>query len=298
MATALLVPAAAIHAQQPTPPAKTPSVYAGTASCLDCHKKEAAPFMETAKGKLFLNRPRTEHEKLGCEACHGQGAKHADSGGDEPGALITFSRKSKTPIAERNAVCLGCHQKTARLWWQGSAHETRNVACTDCHTVMHAASERANLAKPTVLETCGRCHQQRKAQQLRFSHMPLANGKMECTSCHNPHGSPNEKLLLASSVNETCFSCHAEKRGPFLWQHAPVVETCANCHDSHGSSYEKLLKVPKPRLCQQCHDPTQHPTQPRANIAADSRFLDGRQCVNCHFNIHGSNHPSGAALTR
>jgi DmsE family decaheme c-type cytochrome len=272
--------------------------YAGSAKCNDCHAPQAAEFAATPKGKIFLQHPRSALEKLGCEGCHGPSQQHAESGGEQPGAMILFSRKSKTPVADRNAVCLQCHEKTARLAWDGSAHESRNVGCTDCHTVMHAASERGSLRKETVLATCGNCHQQRTSQQLRFSHMPIGEGKMECTSCHNPHGSANEKLLVASSVNEVCYSCHAEKRGPFLWQHPPVVENCANCHDSHGTAHEKLLKVPKPRLCQQCHDPTSHPTQPRGVTAADARFIRGRQCVDCHVAIHGSNHPSGRRFTR
>lgn len=272
--------------------------YAGTKVCLECHKKEAAPFLESAKGRLFTRHPRTVQEKLGCEGCHGPGKEHAESGGERAGRLVSFSKKSKTPVTQRNGVCLQCHEKTARTLWRGSSHETRNVACTDCHRSMHNYSERANLAKSTVLETCGSCHKQRVAQQARFSHMPVAEGKLECSGCHNPHGSPNEKLLVASTPNETCFGCHAEKRGPFLWQHAPVVENCGNCHDPHGTSKEKLLRVAKPRLCQQCHDPTQHPTQPRGTTRADARFVRGRQCVDCHAMIHGSNHPSGKRFTR
>jgi len=163
---------------------------------------------------------------------------------------------------------------------------------------MKEGAGKHQLTKGTVTETCAQCHKTKAMQFQRYSHMPLRNGKLDCTSCHNPHGSPNEKLLLASSVNETCYSCHTEKRGPFLWQHAPVVENCANCHDAHGTNHEKLLKVPKPRLCQQCHIPTFHPTYPRSTTAVDARFVLGRQCVNCHFNIHGSNHPSGFAFTR
>jgi DmsE family decaheme c-type cytochrome len=201
-------------------------------------------------------------------------------------------------VAARNANCLACHQKTARTLWQGSAHESRNVACADCHKMMHAGSERGNLAKPTVMQTCGQCHKQKVDQLTRFSHMPIANGKLECSTCHNPHGSPNEKLLHASSVNQTCFTCHAEKRGPFLWEHAPVVESCANCHDPHGSNHEKMLKVAKPRLCQQCHIETRHPTNPYGRDSASLKFVLGRQCSSCHVAIHGSNHPSGFAYTR
>lgn len=278
--------------------AQAPAGYVGSAKCAECHTQQTADFGATPKGKLFLQHPGNAIEKLGCEGCHGPGQTHSESGGSDAGMLVAFKTKSKTTVAARNNVCLQCHDKTARMSWAGSSHEARNIACTDCHTVMHANSERGSLRKTTVLATCAQCHQQRASQQMRFSHMPIGEGKMECTSCHNPHGSANEKLLIAPSVNETCFSCHAEKRGPFLWQHPPVVENCSNCHDPHGTAHEKLLKVPKPRLCQQCHDPTSHPTQPRGTTAVDARFLRGRQCVDCHVNIHGSNHPSGQRFTR
>ncbi len=275
------------------------SGYAGSASCADCHKEQAASFGQTSKGKLLLEHPRDQHEKLGCESCHGRGLQHAESGGEERGALVDFGRKTLNPVPERNAVCLQCHERTARMNWTGSTHETRGVACTDCHAVMHNVSERGSLQRETVLSTCGRCHPQEQSKQLRFAHMPLGEQKLECTSCHNPHGSSAPSLLVASSVNETCYTCHAEKRGPYLWEHAPVVESCANCHDAHGSSHEKMLKVSRPRLCQQCHAGTGHPVVARRpGAASDVQFVLNRQCSNCHFNIHGSNHPSGFAFTR
>ncbi|HET9013196.1 MAG TPA: DmsE family decaheme c-type cytochrome [Gemmatimonadaceae bacterium] len=290
------------RAQVPAPAAqaanKPPPGYAGSASCVDCHRAASAEFAETNKGRLFLAHPRDGHEKLGCESCHGPAMQHVESGGEERGGLITFGRKAPSPVAVRNATCLGCHQKTARTLWQGSVHESRNVACSDCHEMMHAESERGGLKRQSVVETCGGCHAEKKAKLSRFSHMPLGEGKMECTSCHNPHGSANEKMLVGNSVSATCASCHAEKRGPFLWEHMPVVESCANCHDSHGSNKERMLRISRPRLCQQCH-PTAHgsPTAKPSDPAA-VRFVYNRQCSNCHFNIHGSNHPAGAFFTR
>ena len=73
--------------------------------------------------------------------------------------------------------------------------------------------------------------------------IPMLEGKMSCSSCHNPHGSITPALLKEPSLNDTCFTCHAEKRGPFLWEHAPVVESCTNCHDPHGSNHDKMLKL-------------------------------------------------------
>jgi DmsE family decaheme c-type cytochrome len=280
-------------------PAPGAEGYVGADTCKGCHEDQFATFARTRMGKLFLHAPRNQQEQLGCENCHGPGKGHVEAGGGK-GNIIAFSKKDPTPVEHRNAVCLSCHEKTARLFWQGSPHESRDVACTNCHKVMEDVSPKSQLAKATEIETCGQCHLERRAQQMRSSHMPLREGKMTCTSCHNPHGGVTQHNLKANSVNETCYTCHAEKRGPFLWEHAPATESCTNCHDPHGSNHEKMLKLAKPRLCQQCHVVTRHPTRPYGQETSPSnfKFILGRQCVSCHVTIHGSNHPSGFALTR
>ena len=84
---------------------------------------------------------------------------------------------------------------------------------------------------------------------------------MVCTTCHNPHGSTNVKQLRAGNyVNEACYSCHAEKRGPFLWEHAAGRESCTTCHDPHGSNNDRMLVARTPMLCQRCHIGTRHPS--------------------------------------
>jgi DmsE family decaheme c-type cytochrome len=144
-------------------------------------------------------------------------------------------------------------------------------------------------------ELCLQCHQMRRAQLQRSSHMPYREGKVTCTSCHNPHGTPNPKMLIQSSTNENCLSCHTERRGPFLWEHPPVLENCANCHEAHGSNNPQLLKVRMPRVCDDCHDSSRHPTQAQP-LSSIKNF--NRGCTNCHSYIHGSNHPSGSAFLR
>jgi DmsE family decaheme c-type cytochrome len=273
-----------------------PDGYAGSDACTMCHQATIAGFATTVKARLFLDHPRSDIERLGCEGCHGPARAHAASGGEERGGLISFTAKDPTPVETRNAVCLRCHAGGGRFFWEGSTHESRDVACTSCHRIMAAASERNQLQAASVTETCASCHPQRRAQMARVAHMPVSEGRLDCTSCHNPHGSAAEKLLVGNTVNDACYSCHAEKRGPFVWEHAPVTESCSNCHDPHGSTNDKLLVAPRPRLCQRCHIEAQHPTQPQATTG--TRFLMGRQCQNCHSNIHGSNHPSGVRFTR
>ena len=117
---------------------------------------------------------------------------------------------------------------------------------------------------------------------------------MTCGSCHNPHGTVSEQLIDDISVRDSCLRCHAEKRGPFLWEHAPVTEDCLNCHDPHGATRENMLVMDLPRLCSACHG-TGHAGSPRD---ATNRFVIGTSCLQCHQQVHGSNHPSGRRLLR
>ena len=144
----------------------------------------------------------------------------------------------------------------------------------------------------------------RRADFQKASTHPLRFGRMSCSDCHNAHGSTNAALLVKPTLNQTCFSCHAEKRGPVLWEHAPVAEDCSLCHSSHGSNRSALLTKSPPLLCQQCHSVAGHPAVARTpgalpgGGAGGSIFLVAGSCTNCHTQTHGSNHPAGAKLMR
>ena len=278
--------------------------YVGNEMCKTCHEDSSNKWIKTAMGKAFTDHPKTATEAKGCESCHGPGRAHVAGGGDLK-AIIRFSKEEERPPQEINGQCIQCHQKGTRLFWQGSTHESRGVTCVSCHQVMQPNASSLRFTEPltrnrqfvkqTATEVCLQCHQLRRAEIQRSSHMPFREGKVTCTDCHNPHGGPNPKLLTESTVNENCFKCHGERRGPFLWEHAPVAENCITCHNAHGSSRPQLLKASMPRLCQECHNEARHPTTPQL---ATTRFAFNRGCTNCHSQIHGSNHPAGIRLQR
>ncbi len=282
--------------------------YVGTETCVTCHEDQGKRLASTPMGKAFAH-PHTDAEKLGCESCHGPGKAHVESGGTKETVAVRFTKDSTNTVDEKNQSCLGCHSNGDRMFWKGSSHESRALACVDCH-VGHPAAEPRKLSadgrynapltdvhgtKKSQPELCLNCHQMRRAQLQRSSHMPYREGKVTCTNCHNPHGSPNPKQLIQATVNENCLSCHTERRGPFLFEHPPVVENCANCHDPHGSSNPQLLKVRMPRVCDSCHVTSRHPTQAQP-LGSIKNF--NRGCTNCHSEIHGTNHPSGSFFLR
>ncbi len=284
-----------------------PATYVGSDVCKSCHAPQFEKFSQTTMGKIFLYNPRNESEKQACENCHGPGSNHVSAGGGRGvGGLISFRKDSGESVKRENEVCLTCHEKGDRTYWEASPHNSRGIGCVNCHTIMEKTSDKYQLAKvgdKTVffnkraeIEVCGQCHLQRNAQLMRSSHMPMREGKITCTDCHNPHGTPNPSQLRQPSVNENCYTCHAERRGPFLWEHPPVLESCTNCHEPHGTNNDRLLKVRVPRLCTQCHlSSTRHPVTPRGIVSV---FAFNRSCTNCHSQIHGSNHPGGQFFTR
>jgi len=276
----------------------------GADSCLLCHgegsEQPATPIFQTRHGSQ--TDPAAPFTRLQCETCHGPGKEHARAqrrgkGGNPP---VTFGPKTATPAVEQNQVCLTCHESRGRLGWFGSMHEMEEVSCASCHQV-HAGRDRV-FDSLTQQAVCFTCHQKKRSDTYKASSHPLRFGGISCSGCHDPHDGNNDFLLQKSTVNLTCYTCHAEKRGPFLWEHAPASEDCTLCHQPHGSNHPALLLKRPPLLCQQCHSPAGHPSTAYTSEEADddfnNRFLLGRSCLNCHSQIHGSNHPSGAKLHR
>lgn len=272
--------------------------------CQTCHEKTV--------GDAFAHSKHAGLEQS-CANCHDNVGEHARAQANgENGPVPSLKKLS---AGEVNGKCLTCHEKANQANFLTSMHSRRNVACTDCHSIHAFKSARAQLKTLTDPETCFGCHKSERAKAQRTSHHPVREGKMGCVSCHNPHDGSRPKMLKAESVNEQCYQCHAEKRGPFLFEHAPVRENCAECHDPHGSNHKRLLVQKLPNLCWNCHltgsghfgSGDNLSTELGARVApagapsgyptANSRFVE-KACKNCHVNLHGSNSPSGAYFVR
>jgi DmsE family decaheme c-type cytochrome len=282
------------------------SGYVGDEACGTCHAETRHAYERTIHARVLNERNgASARAKRGCEACHGPGLAHVQSAGKgEPATdWVAFGSREPDAIRRENEVCLSCHAGSRVKLWPGSAHDANDVGCATCHDTKTPASSRHLLEAADQTTGCGGCHTAARAQQLRNRHMPTrpgpagagGEGWMDCSSCHNPHGTVAESLIEANSVNESCYACHAEKRGPFLWEHSPVNESCLNCHLPHGSIRPNMLRMAGPRLCQTCHIEVLHPSE---NRRSTDRFSVGQSCGHCHIKVHGSNHPSGNFLTR
>jgi predicted CXXCH cytochrome family protein len=311
-----------VHSQPTIAAATTqPPVADVGQDCKQCHGGIVENFVSEAHGKSakFLSDSRASS----CQVCHTNSAEHAKASsrtksGADPG------NPAKLAVSSANESCLQCHSRDRYLSeWKGGKHDRNDVSCLSCHSVHHtkfpqwtaAARQRslenrtlglidvnaadAMLSSLTVEETCFQCHSdKRKAMLQRSTHLFRSENKVMkvgCSSCHNPHGGRGPKMLVGRTLNDTCFQCHAEKRGPFLWEHAPVQENCMTCHTPHGSNNTRLLAKRSHQSCMSCHI---NMLARHSTVAGFDVFTFNQGCINCHTQIHGSNHPSGRAFTR
>jgi DmsE family decaheme c-type cytochrome len=253
--------------------------YVGVDVCKTCHddlyKKnfEATPHFKT-----------TLKDGHGCESCHGPGSEHVEGGGDVT-KIISFKNLSRQ---QSSAQCLSCHAENhEQRHFSASSHAGNDVGCVDCHSP-HYAKEPQHLLAKAQPELCYGCHVTAKADFAKPFHHRVNEGLIRCSDCHNVHGTTTiRQARTQPSGDAVCSKCHADKQGPFVYEHVPVkTEGCSSCHTPHGSTNPRFLRVNQVNLlCLQCHtSPVQGPQGPAHNQAAKYQA-----CTMCHTAIHGSN---------
>ncbi len=267
------------------------SLYVGSEVCKTCHEDMPSKgfyknYEDSPHYVTTLNNKKGP-EWQGCEACHGPGKAHVDGGGDKT-KIFSFKGASAADVSAR---CLDCHQYGEEHNNFGrSAHLQNNVGCADCHSPHHA-KENQFLMKEKTPQLCYGCHLEAKQQFTRTFHHRVNEGLVQCNDCHNPHGGFESRQLRATAAQDTtCFKCHNDKAGPFVYEH-PVVKTegCVACHTPHGSSNPRLLKRAQVNLlCLECHAFSADAGAP-ATPTFHNQAQKYQACTSCHTSIHGSN---------
>jgi DmsE family decaheme c-type cytochrome len=253
---------------------------AADSPCAQCHDDVAAAFALTAHGL-------PQRAGATCVACHGDGERHMDEG--DP-ALI------RKPLGrDGQGTCLTCHAPVlSQAVAVTAAHSHAGVFCDACHVVHPGAgAPPVHLLREQPLALCTSCHPSQEAAFRRpFGH-DLRDSGVTCVSCHDPHGGRGARsLVLDRSGEGPCVTCHAEKRGPFVFPHVgSTAGSCLSCHQPHGSSNPMALTRAKvAQLCLECHSPTTGGTlgsqPPSFHDLLSPRYA---QCTVCHVAIHGSN---------
>jgi len=280
--------------------------YIGTDNCLKaCHEhdKRRRDFDLSTMGAQLSRE--SGMPLVNCESCHGPGSlaieditpkklqADAAAGKKTSCNYKTFVDMKKLPAQAKSLICLKCHTANATFNlhnWNAGGHNMANVACSDCHNIH--AGHNLKVSPRETAAMCYRCHQDIKAAFALPNHHPVPEKKVFCTDCHDPHGGIAEKSLRKDTVKATCTQCHAEKEGPFVFEHADTMEDCRACHTPHGSVNNNLLVQREPFLCLQCH--RTHPIG--ATDTRETKRAFYTRCTDCHSQIHGTDQPSSSGL--
>ena len=191
----LLVSCVMVDRTVVAPPQITGATYVGSKECAQCHEEKTGHFADSTHARLALKDDKGRD--IGCEACHGPASKHVAAGGGK-GSIVN---PQKSPEA-----CFACHLDKRGQFSLPNSHQVLNgkMSCGDCHEVHEGAAIAGtgfDLEKQNAL--CTKCHTEQKGPFV-YEHGAMKEG---CTACHNPHGTVNQKMLLARDGN-LCLRCH------------------------------------------------------------------------------------------
>jgi predicted CXXCH cytochrome family protein len=230
--------------QMVAPPQIPGATFVGSEACETCHQDIYKNFPTASHFRL--KAPGDNAKNIGCESCHGPGSLHVASGG----APRTIINPGKSP-----ETCFQCHLDKQAQFNLPSHHPVieGKISCADCHdphsgSVIANGGEGGGTELESSNEVCTRCHIA-QAGPFVFEHEAMREG---CTTCHNPHGSVNARLLIAR--NQTlCLRCHFQQQTTtgaiFIGDvnHTTFLSrgTCwsAGCHEAiHGSQANPHLR--------------------------------------------------------
>ncbi len=293
-AAGLLGLAASAAAQAPTPtPAPAPKAAAASAApvCADCHGDQVKAFASNPHARYRNKKgdPPPDPNAI-CETCHGDGTKHMEAGGD---ASLIHTLKGVSGSQD----CLSCHDTKTnphQSFETGFHSNSASVNCLSCHSIHQPAPRTEHLLAKAPGELCATCH---GTQTASFENKPythrLNRGGMTCLDCHDPHSRRGEPVKMTSQGDLPCLNCHAELRGPFVFDHVTGTGgTCMSCHQNHGSNNPNMLLWARvDQLCLSCHSQTGGPKTlgsqpPSFHDLNNPRY---RNCTTCHVAVHGSN---------
>lgn len=287
---------------EPTARPETAQSELGPEVCSACHEERVEAF--PGNPHSLLEEPGWSAYGGSCVSCHRGAADHVEEGGGE-GTIFAFSESE--PVLTRTAVCQECHGDTHPRF-QATGHAAAGMTCTSCHTIHEGDVPRLDapdgLLRSTSVAgnwhggpfdevdgasaTCAECHTAVLDEFRLNEHHRLEEGVLSCASCHDPH-EPQARLALGGFDLAGCSDCHADKAGPFVFEHgASKVEGCVACHTPHGSVNRHMLTFQNQgELCYSCHAgvPGFHVAGGPGNL----RFGLDANCTNCHSSIHGSN---------
>lgn len=227
--------------------ALSPSPHNVDLSCVRCHSGGAIhiedPSLENIGNPGSL--PAADVITV-CQSCHIAHAEMDNVGFDPHMAsgqscLSCHSvHQGRTGLLpdDQTAFCRRCHVAVDASFGRRSAHPLVDGAidCLSCHSFSGASEPQYGHGASA---NCYSCHPEQSGPYIH-THPATLSFAVEgggCTECHQPHGSPNERLL--NQPGQTlCLQCHGVPPGHRI-KHSGLGTkwACVDCHSEiHGSN--------------------------------------------------------------
>jgi predicted CXXCH cytochrome family protein len=196
--------------------------------CLFCHSNRAL----AVSGTLNRYRPPIfEGFGIGCERCHGPGLLHVQQERNGLAGGKTIVNPADLPPRLRESVCEQCHlEGEVRILRRGrAAFDFRPGLPVDLLWSVFVKAEVQDTEHPAV----GQVEQMHESRCFKAS-----DGKLGCTSCHDPHSIPAAEQKV-NHYRSRCLECHRQKpcRLPERARHSKSpVDNCVLCHMPRESS--------------------------------------------------------------
>jgi hypothetical protein len=208
--------------------------------CMFCHANQVEPI------ELSVNRyrqPIFRGHSVGCERCHGPGELHVRGQQEVDGKDVTIVNPRHLEPSLRGAVCEQCHLLgDHRIERPGrEPFDYRPGLPTTAFFAVYESTDKEGTKAVGHVE------------QMKVSVCYLASqGRLGCTSCHDPHQVPSPEERLAY-FRQRCLDCH-ERRGCSL------------------PDLKRLARSPKDN-CMECHMPIASNTDIAHTAVTDHRIL-------------------------
>lgn len=170
---------------------------------------------------------------VGCEKCHGPGARHAA----DP-SLFNVVNPTRLDYVRGNDVCIQCHSQGQPrrnpidgVYYDWPVGYTAGDRLVDYWQLEeHALGEETFTHWPE-----GSAHKNRMQGNDYVTSIMYAKG-VRCSACHDVHGSTHAADLI-KPASEVCLSCHGPEspmgpRGTIAQhsQHSAEKAECVDCH--------------------------------------------------------------------
>ncbi|MBI4469495.1 MAG: DmsE family decaheme c-type cytochrome [Acidobacteria bacterium] len=196
------------------------------AMCATCHQDES--------GRQNFHQNQHDIATVSCNDCHSPHQPH---------------KKEFMLISDTQELCISCHREVSRDFAKPFHHKVPEggMSCNDCHQQHGLLNKTQTIDLAGGMDAmCLRCHTDKQGPFV-FEHMSARSEG--CITCHNPHGSINNRMLVRSDMKMLCMQCHSDRQGSAADDpqkahdlRDPRYQNCTSCHIMiHGSNSSRLL---------------------------------------------------------